>query len=322
MTIKNGPALSQLLVLLVGVAWSIAFFALYIPSILLSAVSTHLAAKSIVPWTGPIVHGVVWIAGVLLVTWLLRVLINRRSWSGMALPRPEYGRLLLGALVGCLVMLLAGFIELQAGWLRISQIDFSPHLGTPKLTWTLLELFPALGVGVTEELAFRGYIFQTLAERSRVWIAAVLMAVIFAGFHFTLDGFGLGFVLSVIILSLMYVVLRFATGSLWFGIGLHGAWDWTQTYVVGLSTAGATGYNPAIVQIQQTGPAFWVGSGDAIESGLLFILLSALIFGLALVYAARVHRLPSWNVRLSPDGTPVALDAEIPLATHGDGVSF
>jgi uncharacterized protein len=305
MTTNKPPALAPILTFLVGIAWVIAFAVLYVPAIFLTATSARFAGRHIAPWTGPIVHGVVWIASVVAVTWLLRVVIGRRPWAGMALPRPRYALLFGGAIAGCCAMLLASFVEYQAGWLHVTRIDLSPHLGTPKIVWTILELLPALGVGLTEELAFRGFIFQTLAERTRVWIAASLMAVIFAAYHFSLTGFGLGFVLSVIVLSLAYVVLRFATGSLWFGIGLHGMWDWTQTYVVGLSTTGGGGYDPAIVQIRQTGPALWVGNGEAIESGLLFILIAAVMLVLALLYARRVRRMPPWGSVLDTQGNPL-----------------
>jgi hypothetical protein len=95
----------------------------------------------------------------------------------------------------------------------------------------------------------------------------------------------------------MFLSFRFATGSLWFAIGCHGAWDWTQTYLVGLSTTGA-GYDPALIQIKQTGSALWVGSQMATESGVLFVLMTLCGLALALAYAAAAGRLPPLTQRL------------------------
>ena len=66
----------------------------------------------------------------------------------------------------------------------------------------LIDVRQADGVGFAEELAFRGYLFQTLRERMPAWAAAGLSAVIFVAYHLTLGGFGPGFVATVICLAL------------------------------------------------------------------------------------------------------------------------
>jgi hypothetical protein len=281
-------------------AWTILFIALIAPVFVGSALGGKFLADLLhAPLLSPVIHAEVWIGGVLLVTWFVRVKLNRAPWSGMALPRPQLGRLALGAFAGASAILAAFAIEAAAGWAQVVHIDLADHRGAPKAAWIVLALLPSLAVGLAEELSFRGYIFQTLGERTPVWIAALLTGIIFGVLHFSLSGFGVSFVLSVIVISTMFIALRFATGSLWFPIGFHGAWDWTQTYLVGLSTAGAPGYNPALVQVRVSGPALWIGNGFAIEGGLLFILLSSLVLAIALIYAARHGNAPTWNARLS-----------------------
>jgi hypothetical protein len=198
-------------------------------------------------------------------------------------------------------MMIASGIEYRLGWLHLVGIDTSLHRGLSKTLWIALALVPSLAVGISEELSFRGYIFQTLGERMPVWAAGLLMSVIFAVLHFSLSGFSVAFVVSVIVVSLMFLALRLATGSLWFPIGFHGAWDWTQTYFVGLSAPGAQGYDPALIQVRQTGPTFWVGSEQAIESGLLFILIALGVLVLALVYVSVSGKSPRWTQRLAEE---------------------
>lgn len=115
--------------------------------------------------------------------------------------------------------------------------------------------------------------------------------------------------IAVAAFSLMLVTMRFVTGTLWFGIGYHGAWDWVQTYVVGLSTTGLRGYNPAIVQIHQAGPALWVGSQQAIEGGALYLIITVFVLAIALLYASRTRKLPPWKAYLASTGTPVSAPA-------------
>jgi hypothetical protein len=54
----------------------------------------------------------------------------------------------------------------------------------------------------------------------------------------------------------------------------------------GLATTGTQGYDPALIQVRQTGPTFWVGYQQATESGLLFILIAQGLLVLALVYVS------------------------------------
>jgi membrane protease YdiL (CAAX protease family) len=277
------------------------YILLIAPVFVFSALGGQWLGRVVWPGMSPLFHGISWIAGVLLITWLVRVKVNKASWSGMALPGPQWLRLLFGAVAGFAVIMVASGVEYQLGWLHRVGIDTSLHRGLSKTVWVALALIPSLAVGFAEELAFRGYIFQTLGERMPVWAAGLLMSVLFAVLHFSLGGFSAAFVVSMITMSLMFLALRFATGSLWFPIGFHGAWDWTQTYFVGVATTGTQGYDPALIQVRQTGPPLWVGYQPAIESGLLFILIALGLLVLALVYGSVLGKSPPWTKRLAEE---------------------
>jgi membrane protease YdiL (CAAX protease family) len=284
-----------------GLVWVGIYVLLIAPVFVFSALGGQWLGRVVWPGMSPLFHGITWIAGVLLITWLVRVKGNKASWSAMALPRPQWLRLLLGAVAAFAVIVAASGIEYQLGWLHLVGIDTSLHRGLSKTLWIALALIPSLAVGIAEELAFRGYIFQTLGERMPVWAASLLMSVLFGLLHSSLDGFNAAFVVSALIVSLMFLAMRFATGSLWFPIGFHGAWDWTQTYFVGLATTGTQGYNPALIQVRQSGPPFWVGYQQAIESGSLFMLIALGLLVLALVYASVSGKSPAWTNRLAEE---------------------
>ena len=284
-----------------GFVWVALYIALIAPVFVFSALGGQWLGRVVWPGMSPLFHGISWIAGVLLITWLVRVKVNKASWSGMTLPWPQWLRLLLGAVAGFAVIVVVSGIEYWLGWLHLVGIDTGLHRGLSKTLWIALALAPSLAVGLAEELAFRGYIFQTFGERMPVWAAGLLMSVLFAVLHFSLGGFSGAFVVSVIVVSLMFLALRFATGSLWFPIGFHGAWDWTQTYFVGLATTGTPGYDPALIQVRQTGPTFWVGYQQATESGLLFILIALGLLVLALVYVSVSGKSPPWTKRLAEE---------------------
>ena len=204
----------------------------------------------------------------------------------------------LGFALGGVVLWLAFVVQHELGWVRILRIDSLSAAG-PRIA---LALIPSIAVGFSEELAFRGFVFQTLAERMPVWAAAGWSAAIFAVYHLTLGGFGPGFVATVVCLALVFTVLRIATGSLWLPIGLHAAWDWTQTYLIGLATVGQPGHDPALVKVSQSGPSFWVGQAPAIEGGLLYAIIAIGALAAALAYAAQRGHAPRWTRRLNECG--------------------
>ena len=286
-----------------GLAWSILVVALFFGVAVASYFSGQTVGHLTVSWASAPVRGAVAIAGVLLVTWTIRVKLNKRPWAGMALPRPQLGRLFLGCVCGAATILAVCAVEYEMGWLHVVRISTEVHRGLAKPLMVAIQLIPSLGTGFSEELAFRGYIFQTFGERTPIWVAALATGLLFALMHFSLAGFSIGFVLSVVLISTTFIIMRFATGSLWFPIGFHALYDWTQTYLVGL--APPPGYDPAVVQIHQSGPALWVG-GAQLEFGLLDVSSILVVTVLVLVYGWHTRRIPSWTRRLVPDGRAAA----------------
>jgi hypothetical protein len=80
---------------------------------------------------------------------------------------------------------------------------------------------------------------------------------------------------------------------------------------VGLSTTGTQGYDPAVFQIRQSGPALWVGGQQAIESGLLFMLIELALLAIALAFASVVGKSPPWTQRLADGNVPRAATVNV-----------
>ena len=59
--------------ILAGLAWVAAYGVLFLAATIASAMALHRLAPGAPKWLFPVSHGVLWIAGVLLVTWLVRV---------------------------------------------------------------------------------------------------------------------------------------------------------------------------------------------------------------------------------------------------------
>jgi hypothetical protein len=105
--------------------------------------------------------------------------------------------------------------------------------------------------------------------------------------------------------ALTFTILRLATGSLWFPIVFHAAWDWVQVYLIGVANVGQAGHDPALVRVSQNGPGLWVGQAPAIEGGLVYSLAILGALSAAAGYAAWRGRRPPWTRRLDVDGRGV-----------------
>ena len=89
-------------------------------------------------------------------------------------------------------------------------------------------------VGLAEELWFRSYLLQTLWKSIGFWPAAIVISLFFAADHyFFKSGENLWDVITLVSLSLLlcYSVVR--SGSLWFAVGFHVAFDYMQLFVIG-----------------------------------------------------------------------------------------
>jgi membrane protease YdiL (CAAX protease family) len=237
------------------------------------------------------------ISGILLLTWVARVKVEHKPWSGMALPRLQLAKLLLGCAAGLVGILILALIEGACGWVRVAEVQ---------TVWTALPLglVISIGVGVTEELTVRGYILQTLGEALPLWLAALLSSIVFAVLHFMLAGFNGLFVASDILMALSFIALRFATGSLWFPIGFHAMWDWAQVFFIGLANSALpAGHDPALIRVQQSGPVLWVGGAETPEGGLLVLAMAIVSLAALCIQLSGKGILPRAKCPLSLTGS-------------------
>ena len=106
-----------------------------------------------------------------------------------------------------------------------------PVLGLPPATVVLWVLANTFLVGLSEELMFRGVLFQALQNTVSIWPAVALTTLAFGAIH-SLNVFITGDLRAAVIQStaaalsgLFFIALRLRTGSLWPCIVVHGLWD-------------------------------------------------------------------------------------------------
>jgi CAAX protease family protein len=89
-----------------------------------------------------------------------------------------------------------------------------------------------------EEYLFRGYALNTLAEGIGFWPAALLLAIVFGGLHLPNAGENIIGALDVVAYALFASFTLLRTGSLWFAVGVHAAWDFSLTFLFSVPGSG------------------------------------------------------------------------------------
>src|SRR6185312_12636385 len=92
--------------------------------------------------------------------------------------------------------------------------------------------------GFFEEYSFRGYALNALTEGLGFWPAAILLSIAFGAVHLGNPGEAWVGALSAGLIGLFLCFARFRTGSLWFAVGLHAAWDFSESFLFGVPDSG------------------------------------------------------------------------------------
>ena len=176
----------------------------------------------------------------ILYTWAFVLVIDRKRLRdlGLELKRGWLLNFAKGAVLAILILGVIFAFSLAVGSIRVEGLSRAAPEGTSVLAYFIGALLAFLSVGVYEELMFRGYVLQTLSERSRKVTAIVVSSIIFAllhGFNPGADVFG---VLNTVLIGTLLCVLYFRTGSLWMPIGFHTAWNFSLGYLYSLPVSG------------------------------------------------------------------------------------
>lgn len=140
------------------------------------------------------------------------------------------------------------------------------------LFWAVFFLFVAL----FEEYAFRGYPLFAFTEAAGFWPSALLLSVIFGYIHRGNPGETWIGALGATCIGLFFAFTRLRTGNLWFAVGMHGSWDWAQTFVFGVPNSGTRGPGH-LLSGSLVGPT-WLSGGSVGPEGsvLIFLLIAGL----------------------------------------------
>jgi len=142
-------------------------------------------------------------------------------------------------------------------------------------------------VAFFEEASFRGYMQTTIETEFGFWPSAVVLSILFGAIHLQNPGEShLGVAMAGCFgLLAAFSVLR--TGSIWFAVGLHAAWDWAQSFLYGVPNSGVVAQGH-MWNCSVHGPN-WLTGGSVGPEGSVLVLPVLLLLALAihLLFPAR-----------------------------------
>jgi len=183
-------------------------------------------------------------------------------------------------------------------------IDSRLLFGSDILRYGAIWLLSFLLVGLLEEYLTRGYLQYTLtrglaglyqwAFKNRhsaalgFWTSAVIGSIIFGLGHGNNPGESPLGLLSAGLASLVFCLSLWRTGSLWWAVGFHAAWDWAQSFLYGVADSGFM-VQHHLLATHPVGKPILSGGATGPEGSIFIVAILALVCLIILFTLPRGH---------------------------------
>lgn len=240
-------------------------------------------------------------AWVVVVTWIMSKIEGRPMGVYGLGGRHKAARFFAGLGWGVLFLSLLVLFLSKTGLLLI---DKRLLFGSDIVRYGAIWLIGFLFVALLEEYLVRGYVQYTLARglaaiyrrafktaHSKAlgfWTAAFIFAFIFGFGHGHNPGESPIGLLSAGSIALIFCFTLWRTGSLWWAVGLHAAWDWSQSFLYGVADSG-TFVRFRLLASHPVGKPLLSG-GTTGPEGSVYVLLIELFIVLVIVATLPARR--------------------------------
>jgi membrane protease YdiL (CAAX protease family) len=225
----------------------------------------------------------------LFISWVMSK-IEKRSTSAYGFGGTHKLRNFLAGLgwgVTCLSLLVLTLW--QAGLLVFDRrLLFGLEIARRGLLW----LFGFLLVGLLEEYLSRGYLQYTLtrglagiykwafksphSKAMGFWTSAAVFSVLFGLGHQANPGESPIGLLAAGLVGMVFCLSLWRTGSLWWAVGFHAAWDWAQSFLYGVADSGLM-IQHHLFATHPVGKPLLSGGGTGPEGSIFVIGILAIV---------------------------------------------
>ena len=222
--------------------------------------------------------------------------VEHHRWSAFGLPLQQaFGRLFwVGALWG-----FAGITILLTALHGLHVFDFGHVVlhGARMARFAAFWAASFLLVGLFEEFLLRGYTQFALARGIGFWQAAVVLSCLFGIIHLGNEGESWRGAWAAAAIGFFFCLTLRRTGTLWFAVGFHAAWDWGESFFYSVPDSGSV--SPGHLLSSSFHGSAWLTGGSVGPEGsvMCFVVIAAVWVVFSLVYPGRVN----------PETTPASM---------------
>jgi membrane protease YdiL (CAAX protease family) len=177
-----------------------------------------------------------------------------------------------GAIAGMLTIIAVALAMVVAGGMHLQGVALR---GSTAITAPILWLIAMLLVGLAEEYLFRGYALQSLWRGAGFWPAALITSGLFAGDHLEKPHENVIDIGMIFFLAIIICISICRTGSLWWAVGWHAAFDFGQLFIIGTPNGGRVPVD-RLFDVSFSGPA-WVTGGELGTEASYFMIPAAIL---------------------------------------------
>jgi uncharacterized protein len=261
----------------------------------------HASSDNTMPFYFMLLNEAIPLVGVCLVTWIMSK-VERRPIGVYGLGgSSKLPHFIAGLAWGIICLSPFIFILWKAGFLVFDQrLLFGTDIFRYGAQWLLMFFV----VGLLEEYFTRGYLQYTLtrglaglfqwafktphSKAFAFWTSAVIFSLLFGFAHGSNPGESPIGLLTAGIASMMFCLVLWRTGSLWWAIGFHTTWDWGQSYLYGVADSGIM-VQHHLLATHPVGKPLLSGGTTGPEGSILILPIIVLIVMVIVFTLPRTH---------------------------------
>jgi membrane protease YdiL (CAAX protease family) len=227
---------------------------------------------------------------VLLVAWVFRRFLDRRSWRSLGFwwDRAAPRDLGLGFVAGAGIILLAAGLLFATGACRYAGLAGLGESDVGALARLALLAGGIAAAALFEEVICRGYIQGNIAERSGPAAAIAASSLIFGVLHGVNPNITVLALANLVLAGALFGLAYERCRTLWLPWGLHFGWNLALGPGLGIPVSGTT--MPSALHCQLAGPDWWSGGAFGIEGGLAATLAMAVAIAVLALWRGRPAR--------------------------------
>lgn len=165
--------------------------------------------------------------------------------------------LLKGWGIGTLLLLVSFLGTYLLGGLEFVKVDFSQ-----KTLLYILSLIPFWFIqGGTEELVTRGWLLQTVTNKLNLSWGIAISSSFFSILHLGNQGVTALSLISIVLVGVLMALYMLKTDNIWGVAALHGAWNFAQGNLVGVSVSGQNAGGSLLHFQARSGVPDWLSGG-------------------------------------------------------------